>query len=209
LIPFSDLAAKYSGGVIRLLRSQDILLPRVHSTALPYIYEELQSGNLSISLHASLCCKIVSCIGAEVCKIGILDSAKFASELSRSLDIFFEEFPNVSMQDKLQVINSIRISGCPNSCSGHPAVPLGFEGLKRNIDGQFEPCFRVFVGGCLEGEKSRLAVAKENFYVPAKHLQAFVKEVAAAYLGRNDRAETFSDYVSGIGPGNISKFYKF
>ena len=209
LISLSDLATKYSVGVIRLLRSQDILLPKVHRTALPYIYEELQNGNLSVFVHFPSRCKIVSCIGAEVCKIGILDSAKFASELSRSLDIFFEGFPNVSIQDKLQIIDSIRISGCPNSCSGHPAVPLGFEGLKRNIDGQFELCFRVFVGGCLEGEKSRLAVAKENFYVPVKHLQAFVKELATAYLGRNDRTETFLDYVSSIESGNISKFYKF
>ncbi|OGV34382.1 MAG: hypothetical protein A2020_04890 [Lentisphaerae bacterium GWF2_45_14] len=209
LIPFSDLAAKYSGGVIRLLRSQDILLPRVHRTALPYIYEELRSGNLSIFLHASLRCKIVSCIGAEVCKIGILDSAKFASELSRSLDVFFEGFSNVSTQDKLQIIDSIRISGCPNSCAGHVAAPLGFEGMKRNIDGQSEACFRVFTGGCQEAEKSRLAVTKDDFHIRAEHLQAFIKELVASYLKLSGRPETFLDYVLSIGANNINNFYKF
>ena len=209
LTSLSHLAEKYSNGIIRLLRSQDILLPKAHRTALPYIYEELRNGDLSVFLEAAFHSKIVSCVGAAVCKIGILDSAKYASALSHGLDMLFEDFPDISTWDKQQITDSIRISGCPNSCGGHTASALGFEGLKRNIGEVSEPCFRVFTGGCQEGEKSRLAVAAENFYVPAKDLPAFVKELATAYLKRNNRTETFADYISGIGTGNMDRFYKF
>lgn len=206
---FADLASKYSIGSIRLLRSQDILLPRVHKTALPHIYGELRkNGNLSAFLQTAYSSKIVSCVGAAVCKIGILEAAKFASELSASLDIFFKGIPNLATWDKLQIIESIRISGCPNSCSGHPAYPLGFEGIKRNVDGESKPFFRVFTGGYQGGEKATLATAKEDFYLPSEHLQTFVKEIAAGYLKRNNRSESFIDYISKIGTGKIIEFYK-
>ena len=123
--------------------------------------------------------------------------------------MLFEDFPNISTREKMQITENIRVSGCPNACSGHVTVSLGFDGLKRDVDGISEPCFRVFIGGRQEGERSKLAILNENFYILGKHLVPFVNELVTAYLKRNDQTQTFADYVSEIGLVDMDKFYKF
>jgi sulfite reductase beta subunit-like hemoprotein len=205
----ANLADKYTGGIVRLTRSQDILLPHAHSTALPYMHNELQNGELAAFPEVSSYSKIVSCVGSSVCKMGLLDAAKYATLLSHALDGLFKDFLNISDSKKQQIFDAIKISGCSNSCSGHAVAALGFEGIKRrNSENETDLYFKVFIGGSLTGEKSSLAEAVDEFYIPAKHLDIFVKELVAAYLIRNNATETFADHIYSIGKNAIKTFYK-
>ena len=206
----ADLAYKYSGNIVRLTRSQDILLPYVHATALPYIHNELHNGDLAAFLQVSFRSKIVSCIGASVCKMGFFNSMEYAVLLSNELDKLFKDFANISDKDKQQIVDAIKISGCPNSCGGHLLAPLGFEGIKkRNTGNSSELCFSVFTGGSVNGKTSRMAEPVDEYYVPAEHLATFVKGLVSAYLNRHgDMAETFADYICSIGKDTVKKYYK-
>ncbi len=195
LAPLAALATKYTNGKLRLLRSQDLLLPGVHETALPHLFDEVRQSELAPFIGTAQRCKILSCVGAATCKIGILNSVDFATKVALELDTLFESFPNISCQEQMEITGSIRISGCPNACSCHPAATLGFEGLKRDLGKGVEPCFRVYYGGCMKGADSRLAVTRENFHLPATDLPAFITGIVRTYLSRRKPGESFADFI--------------
>lgn len=194
LAPLARLAKKFAGGKLRVLRSQDLLLPGIHETALPYLYDEMLQGELAAFPAAARRCRITSCVGARICKIGILDSTDIADAVARELDALFQSLPEVSCRERSEITGSIRISGCPNACSCHPAAGLGFEGLKRDFGKGLEPCFRVYRGGCSKGADSRLAVADKKL-LPATALTEFVADIVRDYLSRRDPGESFVDFL--------------
>lgn len=131
---------------IRLTPEQDILLPQLEDSALPYLYQTLATEFSDVDLTlTSFCGHIVTCIGSTVCKIGILDSVSLGERIAKKLDQFFEDKANLKDEYAVRILNSIRISGCPSSCSSHPAATVGFHGLMRKINDQLSPYWQGFV----------------------------------------------------------------
>ncbi|MGL5347769.1 MAG: nitrite/sulfite reductase [Peptostreptococcaceae bacterium] len=90
----------------------------------------------------------VACIGVPVCQIGIGESQ---STLNEILDFFKD---NNFTKD---ILPSIRISGCPNSCGTHQLGKIGLAGKKKKIDGVLKDIFEVFIGGEKGLNKTKLA----------------------------------------------------
>jgi sulfite reductase beta subunit-like hemoprotein len=70
-----------------------------------------------------------TCIGARVCRIGLLDPAPVVEATVRELLPLFAEMPTdaaVRFLDRSR--DSIRISGCRNSCAAQRKSPLGLQG---------------------------------------------------------------------------------
>ena len=139
------LAECGSAPYFKLTRSQDLLMPEVQLSVLPEIYRILRMDFKDIDLTGdSFKGHIVSCIGSSVCKIGILDSPVIADAVAEELDKMFIDSPERKAKLLPIIVDSLRISGCHNSCSAHPAAAIGIQGTKRKLSKELEPVGLVF-----------------------------------------------------------------
>lgn len=92
----------------------------------------------------------ISCIGSKYCKPGVVNSQDL-------LDAVLEHFEGV---DEVVKANApkIYISGCPSSCGQHYVHPIGFLGKVKKIDDVKKTYFRIFLGGRLKEDSSRIGV---------------------------------------------------
>ncbi len=94
--------------------------------------------NILVTLEKDLTAKsfvgnIRTCIGCKVCKSGVTD----APEIGRKVAEYFDaKYRPLDSDEKIAVakalLNDVRISGCPNSCTNHPLAKFGFAGRKLN-----------------------------------------------------------------------------
>ncbi|HPN85072.1 MAG TPA: nitrite/sulfite reductase [Victivallales bacterium] len=115
---------------------------------------------------------IKSCVGAKVCKIGINDAPSTANAVSVELDKYLEKIPHKERIPIIEdIISSIKISGCQNSCGLNRAAEFGFQGMKKKVDSELVDFFRFQPGG-----SSKLGKLSDdgNIEIPAKDLPSFV-----------------------------------
>lgn len=131
---------------LRLTPDQDLILPLVHRSALPRVYRYLleELGGIDLTLK-SFAGHLTSCVGAAVCKIGILESPLIANAIAVRLDEYFNAHPERKGELAGTIIDAIRISGCHNACSCHPTARIGLQGMKRKLDGEPEAAYRFFL----------------------------------------------------------------
>lgn len=70
---------------------------------------------------------VTTCIGATVCKSGVTDSPAVGTALAEALDRYLPPDTPEKMRLAKTVLDDIRISGCPNSCTAQPVVRFGFN----------------------------------------------------------------------------------
>ncbi|MFA7229827.1 MAG: nitrite/sulfite reductase [Victivallaceae bacterium] len=139
------LTERYGAGFVRLARTQDILLPLVHESVLPELFAALNRDFTEIDLVVkSFRGHIVSCVGSEVCKIGVLNSPAIAEAVAAELDGLFEHNQERKAALINRIIDAIKISGCPNSCGAHPIAELGLQGQKKRINDKLEEVCMIF-----------------------------------------------------------------
>jgi len=128
----AELATEYGSPFVRLLVTQDILIPLVHRSALPSLYKRLRQELAEVDLtFASYKGHLVTCVGATVCKIGLADAPAVGDLIASELDRYLPPDSPEKMRLLKVVADDLRISGCPNACAGHPAARIGIECLKR------------------------------------------------------------------------------
>ncbi|MBC5997589.1 nitrite/sulfite reductase [Romboutsia ilealis] len=91
-----------------------------------------------------------ACIGVPICQIGI---AKSQSLLDEILSYFNEKGFNKD------VLPSLRISGCNNSCGTHQIGLLGFAGKKKRINDVVTEAFEIHMNGKLGKDDAKLGSA--------------------------------------------------
>jgi len=158
------LADKCGLPFIRLTQSQDILFPLIHKSALPMIFEYL-TDNLKDSdlLMQSFKGHIISCIGAKVCKIGIADSPALSDQIAETLDEYFKYNPEKRTKSVLPILRKIKISGCPNACSGHAVSKIGLQGMKKRIDDILTEGALLYTNGKTCQNEACLAASNNRF----------------------------------------------
>ena len=100
----------------------------------------------------------ISCIGANICQIGIADSQGMLEDI---LEYFKEKNFNTNILPK------IRISGCTNSCGTHQMGVLGFAGKKKRVNNLVTEVFELYIGGEKGKDKTKLGssigdITREN-----------------------------------------------
>ena len=80
---------------------------------------------------------IRTCIGCTICKSGVTDSPA----IGRKVGEYFDKYLPLDTPEKLAIakalLNDVRISGCPNSCTCQVLAKFGFSGRKVNgADGE-------------------------------------------------------------------------
>ncbi len=128
---------------VRLTFEQNVILPALHRSALPHLYRALRKlpFDLCFSTFAG---QLDCCIGATVCKIGVLDTPKYGALVAEALDRYFAEHPEKKPVLATKLIEMLHFSGCPNSCTAHEVSRFGFQGCRKNLDGVLTDCFQLW-----------------------------------------------------------------
>jgi sulfite reductase beta subunit-like hemoprotein len=158
LTKLTELAEQLGVTFFRLTQTQNLIMP-LHISALPYFYDALNQALPEIDLSLkSFKGNLTCCVGATVCKIGILDSAGMADKITEELDKALPFGSKTRNQLLEKIINGIKISGCPNACSGHPAALIGLQGQRTKLNGVLTDVWKLF----LRDNANQLAQSNDN-----------------------------------------------
>ena len=161
LVSVAEIAEKYSLGLLRTTQSQDILITSVPAENIEAAINTL--GRLSVDITGKQKANIVTCTGADTCQLGLCLAKGLADAISQ----------RISSLDVPQ--ETIRISGCPNSCGQHHVAKIGFQGRVKRLDGKMMPCYDLLVGG--EVGEGKTVFAKQKATFAAKDIPDFLYDV--------------------------------
>lgn len=178
----ANLLDNINSPIIRATINQNLVIPMVHKSALPYIYEFLNNEIPEIvSESFSIRGQIRACVGSTVCMIGVQDSVSIADSIAVELDNLANLYPQYR-KIIFKEAKNIRISGCPSSCAGIPVAPLGFIGLKKRINDVLTDCMQVYMGGILTESIQSLAFEIPNLIIPIDEIPLLVRRLFEDYL---------------------------
>ncbi|MDR0697856.1 MAG: sulfurtransferase TusA family protein [Tannerella sp.] len=176
---------------IRFITAQSIRLRNIPDIALPELFRIL---NVFIpDLHAPLILNnIISCTGADTCRLGIGLSKDLATAIRRELLRSYSDRNDPVDLDKLSAVR-IHISGCPNSCGQQHWADIGFSGkILRNE--RLYPGYQVYLAAH-RSAAPKLADPIGN--ISARDIPKFVRRLLETYL--NSDAGSLTSYLESEG----------
>jgi sulfite reductase (ferredoxin) len=195
----ADLAEKYAAGEIRLSLRQNILIPYVKESLIPFFYQELEKlGFAEVGYNTAL--DITACPGTDTCNLGIASSTGIADELER---VIKAEYPHYI--DNPDVV--IKISGCMNACGQHNMANIGFQGMSvRTKDKLVAPALQVLLGGGNFGNGNG-RFADKVIKIPSKRGPESLRLILNDY-DVNGNGKSFVDYYEEKGQMYFYDFLK-
>jgi sulfite reductase (ferredoxin) len=195
----ADLVEKYAAGEIRLSLRQNILIPYVKESLVPFFYQELEKlGFAEVGYNKAL--DITACPGTDTCNLGIASSTGIADELER---VIKAEYPHY--MDNPDVV--IKISGCMNACGQHNMANIGFQGMSvRTKDKLVAPALQVLLGGGNFGNGNG-RFADKVIKIPSKRGPEALRSILDDY-DANGNGKSFVDYYEEKGQMYFYDFLK-
>ncbi|MGL6131008.1 MAG: hypothetical protein ACRCZ9_05280 [Fusobacteriaceae bacterium] len=167
---------------VRATINQNLVIPLVDSSALPFIYNYIKNEIPEILTESiSNRGQLRACVGSKICMLGIQDSISVSDSIGIELDRLADEFPEYR-GIILKEAENIRISGCGSMCAGIPIAPLGFTGMKKLIDGKLTDVMQVYIGGILNESTQALSLELPNSAIPLEDIPLYVKNIFKDYL---------------------------
>ncbi|MBI5502797.1 MAG: sulfurtransferase TusA family protein [Deltaproteobacteria bacterium] len=185
-LALAPLAARFGDGLLRATQEQNLLLRSVREQDLPGLHQAL--GRIGLGEGAPPVLRdLVSCAGADWCKLGLCRSRGLAAALADRLE---------SSGLDLDALGSVRIAvdGCPDSCGRHPLADIALVGAARRVAGRLVPHYELALGGRLGEGRTRLA--RRVGIVPARDVPDVVVELLAAWR-ESGTAAGFRAFVDG------------
>lgn len=130
----AQLADQFSAGEARLTHEQNLLLPWVHESDLPALYEAARNLGLA-QPNIGLLTDMIACPGGDYCALANARSLPIAAALTeryQDLDELFDLGPI-----------DLHMSGCINSCGHHHSGHIGILGVDK--DGK--EWYQITLGG--------------------------------------------------------------
>ncbi|MDR2765473.1 MAG: sulfurtransferase TusA family protein [Tannerella sp.] len=177
----------FGNDTIRFTTTQHIQLRHIPAEALPELYALVRdvAPETSAPLLAN---SIVSCTGADTCRLGITLSKGLAAAIRR-------ELLNASLPELDRLADArIRISGCPNSCGQQLWADIGFAGKALHNDRVY-PGYQVYLAAD-RTERPRLATPVGS--INARDIPRFTVRLLKAYL-ETEHAPSLTAYLEGEG----------
>jgi sulfite reductase beta subunit-like hemoprotein len=174
-----QLARSYADGVARLTRGQNVVLRWVPVDEVWALYLRLAAAGLGVA-GAGTPADVVSCPGAETCRLAVTHSRG----LGRELEAHVRAHPRLSAQaPDLE----LRVSGCPNGCSQHHVATIGFQGSARKVGDTTIPQYFVLVGGGLSPDGARFGQVAGK--IPARRVTQALDRLVALYAAEHAPGE--------------------
>jgi sulfite reductase (ferredoxin) len=163
-------ASQFGPYALRFTSTQNILLRHIPSGALPELYALIHPLAPETD-HPLLANNLISCTGADTCRLGICLSKGLTAALRRGLlrsDLDLDRFTGLR----------IHVSGCPNSCGQQLWADIGFAGKVLRNDRAY-PAYQLLLAANRTDEHPHLAVPAGN--ISAKDIPQFVVRLLKAY----------------------------
>ncbi len=117
------LAEQYSAGELRITHEQNLVLPHVHASDLPVLFQALDEAGLSAA-NLGLISDMIACPGLDYCSLANARSIPLAKDLT-------DRFNDAGVADAIGPL-SIKISGCMNACGHHHVGHIGILGVEKS-----------------------------------------------------------------------------
>jgi sulfite reductase (NADPH) hemoprotein beta-component len=180
----ADLAAAYGDGTVRVTVEQNLVFRWVKTDRLHDFYSAITAARLNYSGHGTIA-DVVSCPGAESCRIAVTQSRG----LGKLLGDHLREHPEVA---SAAGPGDIKISGCPNGCGQHHIASIGFQGSIRRLGERAVPQYFVMVGGSGDGDAA--AFGRVAAKIPARRAPEAVDRLVRLYASERRDGERLSDF---------------
>jgi len=191
LLKIAEFAAAFGNDVLRFTVRQQLQLRNIPEDYLANVYLLLNELGINTGLPAIIN-NIVSCTGADTCRLGICYSKGASLALRKKLG---KSKLNLDEIGDLQ----INISGCPNSCAQQIWSDIGFSGRVGRNERMYA-AYNVYAGAS-KGENPQLGVVLGT--VSARDLPQFTEDVLAGYIPVKQKYSSFNDYLQDAGKENI------
>jgi sulfite reductase beta subunit-like hemoprotein len=184
-----ELADAYGDGRVRVTIEQDLVFRWVRNEDVPELYRRLAAAGMGLS-GANTIADVVSCPGAESCRLAVSQSRG----LGRVLNDFFDARPDlVAIAPDLQ----IKMSGCPNGCGQHHVAGIGFQGSVRQLGKRVLPQYFVLLGGGVLPEGGA-RFGRLTAKIPARRVTAAVERLLKLYEKERGPGETATAYFARV-----------
>jgi sulfite reductase (NADPH) hemoprotein beta-component len=187
----ADLAEAYGDGTMRLTVEQNVLYRWVKTESVEPFYQRLAAAGLDAPDALTLG-DVVSCPGAESCRLAVTQSRGLGRALTEHLS---------ARPDLVDMVPSgdIKISGCPNGCGQHHIASIGFQGSVRKLGARQVPQYFVLVGGgCSDEGLARFGKVVSK--VPVHRLTDAVDRLLGLYQAQHLPEENLGAFFRRIPP---------
>jgi sulfite reductase (NADPH) hemoprotein beta-component len=196
----ADLAEAYGDGTMRLTVEQNVLYRWVRKESVDAFYQRLVAAKLAAPDALTLS-DVVSCPGAESCRLAVTQSRGLGQQLTEHLS---------ARPDLVDLVpsGSIKISGCPNGCGQHHIGSIGFQGSIRKIGTQQVPQYFVLVGGGCNDD-GLASFGKVVSKVPVHRLTETLDRLLGLYKSqRQSETEDLGAFFRRIPPASATEALK-
>ena len=178
------LAKRYSFDELRIMHTQNVVLPHVKIADLHDLWSELDAAGLA-SPNMDTIEDMIACPGLDYCALANARSIPLAQRIS-------ERFDASGKTEKLGELK-LKISGCINACGHHHAGHIGILGVdKKGVEN-----YQLSLGGS-EAEDVSLAKITGRGFTEDGVIEA-VETVTDIYLDQRRGEERFLDTYRRIG----------
>ena len=180
----ADLAKEYSFDELRVMHTQNIVLPHVRIADLHALWTKLEAAGLGAP-NLDTIEDIIACPGLDYCSLANARSIPLAQRISTR----FAENGKTEALGQLK----LKISGCINACGHHHAGHIGILG----VDKKGTENYQLLLGGS-EAEDTALAKITGRGFDEDGVIDA-IETVTDLYLEKREDGERFLDTYRRIG----------
>jgi sulfite reductase (NADPH) hemoprotein beta-component len=178
------LAREYSFDELRVMHTQNLLLPHVAIRDLPAVWQALDKAGLGAA-NMDTIEDIIACPGLDYCSLANARSIPLAQRISER----FAETGRTAQVGELK----LKISGCINACGHHHAGHIGILG----VDKKGTENYQLSLGGSEAEDVSLAKITGPGF--DEDGVIAAVEKVTDVYLAQRSDGERFLDTYRRIG----------
>jgi len=168
-IKIADFVDKHKNAEIRLSMTESMYIRNLNADETVELLDITKDFRQKTKLEQSL-----SCIGVPTCQMGIEQSQKLTHNI-------IDYFNNKGLKE--DILPSIAISGCNNSCSRHQINDIGFSGTRVKIGEKTEDAFTLHVGGNFSEKETHLGKVYGN--ITMDNIPEFLYKVALKIKEKN------------------------
>lgn len=178
------LAREYSFDELRVMHTQNLLLPHVRIADLAAVYAALEAAGLAAP-NMDTIEDIIACPGLDYCSLANARSIPLAQRIS-------ERFAQTGRTEQVGELK-LKISGCINACGHHHAGHIGILGVdKKGVEN-----YQLSLGGSEAEDVSLAKITGPGF--DEDGVIAAVEKVTDVYLAKREQGERFLDTYRRIG----------
>ncbi|MBE5073625.1 nitrite/sulfite reductase [Erythrobacteraceae bacterium E2-1 Yellow Sea] len=180
----ADLAKEYSFDEMRVMHTQNIVLPHVKIADLHTLWAKLEAAGLGTP-NLDTIEDIIACPGLDYCSLANARSIPVAQKIATR----FAEKGRTAELGELK----LKISGCINACGHHHAGHIGILG----VDKKGTENYQLLLGGSEAQDTSLAKITGPGF--DEDGIVDAVEKATDVYLAQRQQGERFLDTYRRIG----------